>query len=131
MLPIPRTTLLQLPLAILISCLVGCTEAQSVPASDVMVSKGPDGETIYSPRSDSTAVSCLAQYLQLKADFKGISKDGYFLDTQLANLHGQSTLLARAAHFNWKWHDMNGQPIDATTSLAEVNERIKAINVNG
>ena len=109
----------------------GCAEQASVKSSDIIVSKGPDGETIYVPRTEDAATSALAQYLQLVADFKGISKDGYFLDTQLANLHSQQVLLSRAQAMGWKWQDIDSRNIDLTTSIEQVKSKIKTLDVNG
>ena len=118
-------------LVLIVLALTGCAEQRAVPASDIIVSKGPDGETVYSPRNDSMAVAALAQYLQLKADFAGISKDGYFLDTQTANLHQQDRLLYRAEHFHWKWQDMDGKTIDIPAAMADVEKRLKNLDVVG
>ena len=83
------------------------------------------------PRTEDPATSALAQYLQLVADFKGISKDGYFLDTQLANLHSQQVLLSRAQAMGWKWQDIDSGNIDLSTSIEQVKAKIKTLDVNG
>ena len=110
---------------------VGCAEPTAVKASDIIVSKGPDGEIIYVPRTDDAATSALAQYLQLKVDFKGISKDGYFLDTQLANLHSQEVLLSRAQAMKWRWQNIDGKIIDFNSQIDEVKKKLKTLDVNG
>ncbi|MDG2423080.1 MAG: hypothetical protein P8M22_03785 [Phycisphaerales bacterium] len=122
-----------IPLMLITACLAaqGCAEQKDVPAKDIKLSKGPDGETIYLPANDSMAVSALAQYLQLKADLAGISKDGYFLDTQVANLRHQERLLSRAEQAGWKWQSANGTSIDITSALADVKKQIKTLNVVG
>ena len=109
----------------------GCAEQSIVKSSDIIISKGPVGEVIYVPRTDDPATSALALYLQHVADFKGISKDGYFLDTQLANLHTQEVLLSRAKAMGWRWQDMDGREIDLTSSIEQVKNRIKTLDVNG
>ncbi|MBG83139.1 MAG: hypothetical protein CMJ40_01180 [Phycisphaerae bacterium] len=109
----------------------GCGEQSTVKSSDIIISTGPDGETIYVPRTVDAATSALAQYLQLQADFKGISKDGYFLDTQLANLHSQERLLSRAQALKWRWQNMDGKIIDLSSSIDQVKARIKTLDVNG
>ena len=109
----------------------GCAEQSIVKSSDIIISKGPDGEVIYVPRTEDPATSALAQYLQHVADFKGISKDGYFLDTQLVNLHTQEVLLSRAKAMGWRWQDMDGREIDLTSSIEQVKNRIKTLDVNG
>ena len=109
----------------------GCAEQSLVKSSDIIISKGPDGEVVYVPRTEDPATSALAQYLQLVADFKGISKDGYFLDTQLANLHTQETLLSRAKAMGWRWQDMDGREIDLSSSIEQVKTRIKTLDVSG
>ncbi|MCH2134357.1 MAG: hypothetical protein MK116_11455 [Phycisphaerales bacterium] len=111
--------------------IAGCAEPESVTRADIEVSKGPDGEVIYLPRNHSTATSALAQYLQLEADFAGISKDGYFLDTQLANLHSQERLLHRAEHFHWRWQDLDGNQIDIEARMAAVKSKLEKLNVVG
>ena len=115
----------------LLILLGGCAEPASVPISDIVISKGPDGEIVYTPRIDSTPTSALAQYLQLQADFAGISKSGYFLDTQLANLHQQVNLLRRAEYFKWRWQGLDGKNIDIATALADARKKIKTLDVNG
>ena len=118
----------------LISILVaagGCAEPSPVPITDIVISKGPDGEIIYTPRIDSAPTSALAQYLQLQADFTGISRDGYFLDSQIANLHQQVNLLRRAEHFKWRWQGLDGRDIDVPKALAEARAKIKTLDVNG
>ena len=121
-----------LPVMFLCLCSVmGCEQQTDVPFKDIKISHGPDGEIIYLPANDSMAVSALAQYMQLKADLAGISKDGYFLDTQVANLHQQEALLDRAIYYGWTWHGSDGAPIDITTSLAEVQSKLKSLNVVG
>tara|TARA_Y100000589_G_C27079811_1_gene599091 strand:- start:707 stop:1087 length:381 start_codon:yes stop_codon:yes gene_type:complete len=109
----------------------GCAKPQPVTPSDIEVSKGPDGEVIYLPKLDTAEASGLAQYLQLQADLKGISRDGYFLNTQAANLHQQATLLSRARELGWNWQDLDGKHIDLTARLESVQARIKTLDVNG
>jgi len=121
-------------LSILILCVctvTGCDQQTDVPAKDITISHGPDGEIIYLPANDSMSVSALAQYLQLNADFAGISKDGYFLDTQVANLHQQEDILGRAVHYGWTWHNTDGTLIDIPAALAEVKKKIKRLDVVG
>ena len=110
---------------------VGCAKPEPVTPSEIEISKGPDGEVIYLPRVDSAEVSGLAQYLQLQADLKGISKDGYFLDTQAANLHQQATLLSRAQELGWTWQNLDGKNIDLAQDLERVRTKIKTLDVNG
>ncbi len=118
-------------LASMAALMPGCAEQTVVKSSDIILSKGPDGETIYVPRTVDAATAALAQYLQLVADFKGISKDGYFLDTQLANLQSQDLLLSRAEAMEWRWQDMDGREIDLTSSIDQVKMKIKTLNVSG
>ena len=109
----------------------GCKQETDVPARDITISHGPDGEIIYLPAKDSMAVSALAQYLQLKADFAGISKDGYFLDTQVANLQQQEDLLGRAVHYGWTWHATDGSTIDIKAALDTVKKELKSLDAVG
>ena len=109
----------------------GCARPQPATARDIEVSKGPDGEVIYLPKVDTAEVSGLAQYLQLQLDLKGISKDGYFLNTQAANLHQQATLLSRAQELGWSWQDLEGKHVDLTEALQRVRARIRTLDVNG
>ena len=109
----------------------GCAKPEPVTASEIQISKGPDGEVIYLPKVSTAEVSGLAQYLQLQADLKGISKDGYFLDTQLANLHQQATILSRAEELKWTWQNLDGTDIDLAVVLERVRSRIKTLDVNG
>lgn len=118
-------------LAVTTFAINGCAEQSVVKSSDIIISKGPDGETIYVPRTVDPATSALAQYLQLEADFKGISKDGYFLDTQLANLHSQERLLSRAKAMKWGWQNTDGKTIDLSSSIEQVKAKIKTLDVNG
>ena len=113
----------------LLAC--GCAKPEPVTASEIQISKGPDGEVIYLPKVDTAEVSGLAQYLQLQADLKGISKDGYFLDTQVANLHQQATILSRAEELKWTWQNLDGTNIDLAKTLERVRARIKTLDVNG
>ena len=96
-----------------------------VTADDIAMVKGPDGTVQYMPVKHDAAASGYAQWLQLRSDLAAISSTGDFLDTQVANLHLQDTLLQRADANQWQWARLHGTGIvDLKAAVATVKARL-------
>jgi hypothetical protein len=106
-----------------------CTDLhEGVTAADIRVETGPDGTKLFQPGNSEVATSAYAQWLQLRADLAGIASTGDYLDTQVANLNQQRSLLRRGKTYNWSWQRLHGTgDVNFTKAIALVDKRVEAL----
>lgn len=115
-------------LGLMVLC-VGCEQRGTiVPADDITVSTDAAGQVLYLPGNDLNATAAYAQFLQLKADARGLRETGgYYVETIRANLQQQEHLARRARAQGWIWDDLEtGASIDLDAEITDIRDALKA-----